>query len=292
MPRRRMIDPFFYNDPKVGKVSRDERSLIVGCICQADDDGRLQGDPAFLKSQIFKYDKDLDDAAVQTLRDSFLAQMKSWPVNHPYRILLYSNSGEEYIFFPNWAATNKPSHPTKSQLPPPPPESLPIFSGAPQESVEKSAREAPEPLAPRSGQSSQGKVSIGQVSAVQEDFAKSLDSDIELTDLLTTTLTKTISAGRAAAQTSLGAEALSPEQESTIKSQWGIQALKKCWQDGVGGDMPQAIFEGASKALKQYPLKVVAKAFAKGVRYKGGKHKSWKYFQTIIDEEMERTRAP
>jgi len=69
---------------------------------------------------------------------------------------------------------------------------------------------------------------------------------------------------------------------------WGIVVLKKCWRDGIGEDIPNAMFDGARKALKQYPLEVVAKAFAKGVRYKGGKHKSWKYIQTIIDEEIEK----
>ncbi|GAI61086.1 unnamed protein product, partial [marine sediment metagenome] len=81
---------------------------------------------------------------------------------------------------------------------------------------------------------------------------------------------------------------LSPEQEATVRMNWGIQVLKKCWKDGVGEDMPNAIFDGARKALKQYSLEVAAKAFAKGVRYKGGKHKSWKYIQTIIDEEVEK----
>ena len=279
MPRRRMVDPFFYTDPKVGKISRDERSLIVGCVCQADDEGRLQGDPAFLKSQIFKYDKDLDDTAVQELRDSCLAKMQPWPKNHPYRMLLYINSDEEYIFFPNWGATNRPSHPTKSQIPSPPPELLPLFSSeTPEQGAKSSAL----------GQVSQVKVSIGQVSVVQEDFANLNES--ELTDQLTTTLTKNISAGRAAAQVAQGGE-LSPEQESTIKSRWGLEVLKKCWQDCIREKMPDAIMEGAGKALRQYSVDFVARVFAKGLPYKGGKHKSWNYFQTIIDEELEKHPA-
>ncbi len=288
MPRRRMIDPFFWNDRKVGKLSRDVRSLIFGCVGQADDDGRLQADPAFLKSAIFKYDDDLDTAAVKELRDNCLSEMLTWPPTHPYRMVLYQSSDEEYIFFPNWNATNRPSHPTKSQLPAPSPELLPIFSSA---SPENSTR--PSAL----GQVSQVKGSIGQVSAVQEDFARVSDSETDLTDLLMTTMTKNISAGRAQAAVGLEGQPLPPETEATVRANWGIQVFKKCWKDGVGGDMPTAIFEGASKALRQYPLEVVAKAFAKGVRYKGGKHKSWKYIQTILDEEMEkrgieRNRSP
>lgn len=299
MPRRRMIDPFFWDDHKVGKLSRDERSLIVGCIGHADDEGRLEANPPYLKATIFKYDDDLDNAAVKKLRDSCLAKMQSWPANHPYRMVPYSSSDEEYICFPAWDATNRPSHPTKSRLPAPSPELLPILSSASPEDIAKPSGESPEGLRPRSGQSSQGKGSIGQVSAVQEDFTKFLDLENDLTDFLMTTLTKNICAGRARALEAggdpggAGPGELTPETEAAVRMNWGIQVLKKCWKDGVGEDMPTAIFDGARKALKQYPLEVVAKAFAKGVRYKGGKHKSWKYIQTIIDEEIQkRGRSP
>ncbi len=285
MPRRRMIDPFFWNDRKLARLSRDERSLVIGCVGHADDEGRLEADPAYLKAMIFKYDEDLDNTAVQELRDKCLSEMSTWPPTHPYHMVLYQSSDEEYIFFPNWNVTNRPSHPSKSQLPPPPPESLPIFS-----------RASPEehPKASALGQSSQGKGSIGQVSAVQEDFAKFLVSEKDLTDFLLTTLTKYISAGRARAlEAEGGPDKLSPETEAKVRMSWGIQVLEKCWKDGVGEDIPTRIFEGARGALKDYPLEVVARAFAKGVRYKGGKHKSWKYIQTIIDEEMEkRGRSP
>jgi len=82
-----MVDPFFWNDRKVGKLSRDERSLIVGCVGHADDEGRLEADPAYLKAMIFKYDEDLDSAVVKKLRDSCLSKMQSWPPNHPYRMV-------------------------------------------------------------------------------------------------------------------------------------------------------------------------------------------------------------
>lgn len=292
MPRRRMIGPDFWTERKIGYLTRDERGFIVGCIGQADDEGRLQADPAFLKAQIYKYDDDLDSAAVRALRDSCLVKMQTWPTIHPYRMTSYVNSDEEYIFFPNWDATNRPSHPSKSQLPPPPPESLPIFSSATPEAITKDSRESPSQSS--LGQSSQGKVSIGQVSAVQEDFTKFLDSESDLTDFLRRTLEKTISAGRGRALADGGGldgaapGGLTPDTEAKVRMNFGMPVLKKCWKDGVGTDMPVPIFNGARQALKQYPLDIVAIAFAKGVRYKGGKYKSWKYFQTIIDEEMEK----
>lgn len=282
MPRRRMIDPFFYNDPKVGKLSLAERALIIGCICQADDEGRLQGDPAFLKSEIFKYDKDLDNTTVQNLRDSCLKKMQSWPATHPYRILLYSNSDEEYLFFPNWAATNRPSHATKSQLPAPSLETLPIFSGVPRENPDSPpaqaqaslSRTSPESLPSSSalGQSRSVKSSIGKVSI--GDFAKITDEN-ELTDRLTELLVS------AAAGTS-------PRlREAAI--------LKDFWQQVIGELMNSTIFQFTFLATQDYPPAVLARAYAKAVKYKGGKTGSYKYIATILKEEMaknEKNRSP
>lgn len=288
MPRRRMIDPIFWDDRKVGKLSRDERSLIAGCIGHADDEGRLQGDPPYLKATIFKYDDDLTTALVQQLRDSCLEKMKSWPSNHPYRMVLYINSDEEYLFFPNWAATNRPSHPTKSQLPAPPPETLPIFSGKSQENDTKTSRETPEKGARASalGQVRSGQVSIGQVRVVQEDFAKFLHSEKDLTDFLTTTLTEYMSAGRQRARQD--PEGSTPEKERAVAARWGMPVIEKFWTQATGGKLSGTVCEGAYAALQKYPAEIVARAFVKARPYGGGRHKTWNYIQTIIEEEMEK----
>jgi hypothetical protein len=274
-----MIDPFFHNDPKVGKLLLAERALIIGCICQADDEGRLQGDPAFLKSEIFKYDSDLDNATVQNLRDKCLKKMQSWPATHPYRILLYSNSDEEYLFFPNWAATNRPSHATKSQLPAPPPELLPIFSRVPPEKSETPpsqaqaslSRTSPESLPSSSalGQSRSVKSSIGKVSI--GDFTKIADEK-DLTDRLTDLLVS-------------AAAGPSPRlREDAI--------LKDFWQQVLGEPMNSTIHQFTFAATQDYPPAVLARAYAKAVKYKGGKTGSYKYIETILKEEMAKSRSP
>ncbi len=284
-----MIDPFFWNDRKIGKLSRDERSLIVGCVGQADDDGRLQADSSFLKAAIYKYDDDLDSTAVKELRDNCLSEMEAWPSTHPYRMVIYHSSEEEYIFFPNWNATNRPSHPSKSQLPSPPPESLPLFSGESPEVIQSPSVDTHESVESPSvlGQVSQVKVSIGQGSAVREDFSKYFNNNSDLTDFLTKTLTNYMSSGRAAVQRAPpGIEQASPEKEAARAAQWGMPVLEKFWQQAVGGNLPGTIWQGAYNALQKFPVEVVAIAFIKAGRYQGGKHKSWKYIQTIIEEEM------
>jgi len=259
-----MMDPFFWSDHKVGRLSRDERTLIGGCMGHTDDKGRLEANPAYLKAMIFKYDDDLDIAAVKELRDTTLQKMGSWPANHPYRMLLYSNAGEEYIFFPNFNATNKPSHPTESQLPSPPPDKLPIFSGGKPEEPQTPSGESPSQV--RSGQSSLGKVRVGQFRGVQEDFTKFLGSEKDLTDCLTQTL----------------------ENYAPQGPVWLLEVLKKLWQQAIGDPMPQAVFDFTLGAVKKYPLPVLARAYSRAVKYKGGKYSSYKYIEKILEEQAEK----
>lgn len=271
MPRRRMIDPDFWKDHCIAALTRDERLFLIGCMNNADDDGRLEGHAAYLKAAIFMYDNDLPTTKVGGIKDSCLQKMATWPNNHQYKILPYQNSGENYLFFPNWASQQKPSHPTKSKLPAPPPELLPIFSSVPQENITKTPGESPSQVS--LGQSSLGKVSIGKGSGVEEDFTQFLDSEKDLTDFLTTTLK--IYAPRGPA--------------------WMLEVLQKLWAQAIGERMGGAAFEVTLAAVKEYPPPVLAIAYAKAVKYKGGKYDTAKYLTKILKEKAEehmRNRSP
>lgn len=251
-----MISPDFWKDPDIRNLTRDERLLFIGCFSNADDEGRLLAHPAHLKAAIFMYDNDLGLDEVKQLRDSMVSKLKN--------LLLYENSGEEYLAFLKWPKHQKPSHPRPSDLPAPP------FT----ETLQPKEGETPESLPPslgegRLGQSSQGKVSIGQY-----DFKEFFNSESDLTDFLKTKLTESISAAR---------------QAGVRGEQWAIAVLEQFWNQAVG-KMPSEIFMGGLDALKKYPVPVVARAFVKAGRYHGGKHGKWKYIQTIIDEEMEKGR--
>lgn len=276
MPRRRMLDPSFFDDANVSKLTRDERLFLLGCIRNSDDEGRLNAHPAYLKAEIFMYDDDIGLDRMQQIRDSTLANMQSWRGDNLWRLILYQNSADQYLYFPNWSAQQKPSHPTPSKLPTPP------------EDIVNPSRDIPEqhpntsgdaPSQSSLGQSSLGKFSIGQYSEVQEDFQNFLNrSDTDLTDFLTKTLTKYISAGR---------ERAGDADDGTAKSRWGILVLEKFWKQAVG-DMSQDIFRGSLKALKKYPVEIISIAFVKAARYQGGKYRKWKYIQTVLDEQAKK----
>ena len=110
MARKRMIDPGFWTDEKLGMMPRDVRLLFMGLISNADDEGRLSGHPALIRSTVFPYD-DLQiadvEAWLQTLHDSGL-------------ITRYVVNEQQYIHVTNFHKhqTIKKSQPSK--LPPPP----------------------------------------------------------------------------------------------------------------------------------------------------------------------------
>ncbi|MBC8274950.1 MAG: hypothetical protein H8E40_08280 [Chloroflexi bacterium] len=277
MPRRRMIDPGFWTNLEVNSLSYQGRMLLLGCMGNADDDGRIEAHPSLLKSRVFIFDNEQTPDTVEALLHQVLDTMKSWHSYNPWLMESYQNADATFLYFPNWKETQRPSHATKSKLPAPPttPEDSERTSGEPPEDSERTSGDSP-------SQSSLGQSSLvlglGQSSAVPEDFAK-FDSHDDLTDFLTTTLKKSVSAAAAR-----------PGQEvsDALRVNTAVSVLKKCWLDTLGDKMPSPVFDGARKALQEYPMELVAKAFAKGLKYKGGKHKSWKYFQAILEEESQK----
>jgi len=270
-----MLDPTLTEDAEVAQLTRDERWFLVGCLRNADDDGRLRGTHAFLKAGIFMYDDDIDLKRMAEIRDTVLAKMSKWHSDNMWRLESYQNGEQEYMHFPNWGAMEKPSHPTPSKLPEPPNNPSPLTeaepSGETPELLPNPSRKAPSQSG--IGQSSQDRSSIGKYRGVQEDFTEYIDSGKDLTDFLTETLEK-----------------YAPRGPS-----WMVSVLKKVWEQGVGMKMSQPLFSFTFDSVKAYPPAVLGQAFAKAVKYKGGKQQSYKYLAKILKEENEKAgggRAP
>jgi hypothetical protein len=262
VPRRRLIDPDFWESPVIGKLTRDERHLLLGCVGHADDEGRLNGNPSYLKSSIFMYDKDLFDENVEKIKSSLLDQMQKWEHGNQWILLPYQNSEVEYLFFPNWNIQQKPSHPTPSKLPAPPPETFVNFSGKPPEIIRNDSGA----FLPQSslGQSSLGKDSLGKGGSgkISEDFTK-FSNEKDLTDYLTTTLKNYAPRG----------------------GMWLCSVLKEFWWQCGRAKMPGTIGQLTADAVKQYPLEVVARAYVKAVKYTEGKTSPVNYLKKILEEK-------
>lgn len=103
MARIRTIKPKFYDDVKVGRLSRDARYLYIALWVFADDLGVANGDTIWLKSKIFPYDQ------IQ------IQQFEKWMnelVTNGF-IYLLSYNGERFIYLPNFTrhqVVNRPNY--------------------------------------------------------------------------------------------------------------------------------------------------------------------------------------
>lgn len=103
MARVRTIKPKFWDDIKIGRISRDARLLYIGLWNFADDVGVVIGDTVWLKSKIFPYDQ------IQ------VQQFDKW-INELVKtgfICLLSYHDERFIYLPTFTrhqVINKPNH--------------------------------------------------------------------------------------------------------------------------------------------------------------------------------------
>lgn len=122
MPKARVVDPFFWDDPDIAKLSRDERLLALGMITLlADDHGRLIAESSYLRKRIFGDDEDIGRAAVRVMRDNIISRCRNFK--------LYSVDNQEYIWLANWDKFQKIRWRVESKLPEYSPESeVPVDS--------------------------------------------------------------------------------------------------------------------------------------------------------------------
>ncbi len=110
MPRR-WLAPDFFTDEKLKRVTIAERLLAAAMIANQDDDGRLRGDPAYLRSIAFLYD-DYSLNEVREMRDHLASANPN--------IIVYENSGDEYIQLRRYQRYQRPRYYHASKFPAPP----------------------------------------------------------------------------------------------------------------------------------------------------------------------------
>jgi hypothetical protein len=108
----RIIDPSFWEDLDVIKLSRDERLLMTAMITAgADDYGRLKANGAYLKRLAFAFDDDLTVADTERMILHIGQCCKN--------VQLYEVNGERYACFTNWLKYQGIKYQSKSVIPEP-----------------------------------------------------------------------------------------------------------------------------------------------------------------------------
>lgn len=89
-----MIDPSIWQDEEFGSLSPNAKILFIGLFSNADDEGRIRANEAYLKSTIFMYDDKINVDDVRELRREVYSRMKA--------VQLYIVDGKYYIQLMNW----------------------------------------------------------------------------------------------------------------------------------------------------------------------------------------------
>jgi hypothetical protein len=106
--RIRSIKPEFWQDEKLARLPRDTRLLFIGLWNLADDEGRLRGNPLFIRASVFPYDLDVD------------VQGGLKELERIGRIRSYTEGDETFIWVCKFAEHQKIDTRIKSKLPAPP----------------------------------------------------------------------------------------------------------------------------------------------------------------------------
>jgi len=110
MARRRMLDPNFWDDEDVCSLPDTERLLLVCCISNADDEGKLSGSAATIKKIAFG----MTDTTIQEVEQ--MLQHISKVIRGFCR---YEVEGKTYIKLLHWSKYQRVDHPYASVIPDP-----------------------------------------------------------------------------------------------------------------------------------------------------------------------------
>lgn len=113
-----MLNTDIWKSKQVSSLSMQARLLYVGLITFGDDDGRLNGDPALLRSMVFSRDENVTIADVS----GWLDEIVSCGL-----VVKYAANGDDYLVHPNWTRyqTIRADRQKESNIPPPPDDILP-----------------------------------------------------------------------------------------------------------------------------------------------------------------------
>jgi hypothetical protein len=109
MARKRMIDPSFWDDLNVAKLSIPARLCFIGMVSNADDEGRIEADPRYIKRAVFGFDDDLTSSDIT----GYLAEIEtSCP-----GVVFYQVDGRALASFSKWKQYQYIQKPQPSRLP-------------------------------------------------------------------------------------------------------------------------------------------------------------------------------
>lgn len=110
MPKPRSIDPLFWDDEDITRLSRDERLMIIGLVTVfADDEGRFPAEANAIRKRLFADDRDITTEMVA----GWLFNI----ANRWHNFKLYTLRDKQYGWFASWVRWQPMKYKSKSKLP-------------------------------------------------------------------------------------------------------------------------------------------------------------------------------
>lgn len=103
------MKPEIHQDEAVGELSDAAFRLFIGLITQADDVGRLKGDPRLLSAQVWPYHPKTAEEI-----ETWLAEL-----DRAGLIQRYGHAGRPFICLPSWAEHQRIDNAKRSKIPSP-----------------------------------------------------------------------------------------------------------------------------------------------------------------------------
>lgn len=117
--RRQIVPAIWTNKQFISLVEPGARLLYIGMISNADDEGRMEASPQFLKATVFAGDSITLPKILQWRTQIVTAEL----------ITIYKINGIEYLSLPTWKKYQYITQPLLSQIPAPP---APTNGGSPE----------------------------------------------------------------------------------------------------------------------------------------------------------------
>lgn len=297
MARKRFLDQSFFTNPETGRLTPEEQMFLVACFINADDEGRLEADPALLARLAFTYKTEVSADQVHQMRDDLSQKLT---LRSKYAFVVYDEGPHEYIAFTNWEQTNKPSHPKASDYPPPPsiheadrelPEVFPKTSRSFPEDFTKHSGELPEDFTKTSrlgqvggGEVRSGQVRLGQDRLGQGSSALSAEFRDEVNVFLSNRLTDFDDLiDHDFLMFADEAEAGHIQKAASFGLNWWSSKIGEL-NGRRGKSAGQSVLKGLLDACRGHSPPLIAAALLKTARYEGGASKSWGYVEQVMKE--------
>jgi len=109
MARKRDIDPSLWEHVELASLPIADRYLFIGLFSNADDEGRLKGDPRYLKGLVFRYDDEVSVQQVREWRDQLVTNRHA---------CVYEIGLDTFVHLPSWHRWQSINRRMPSQIPP------------------------------------------------------------------------------------------------------------------------------------------------------------------------------